>query len=113
MSQQEIMDLREYLDQGEIWITAGPRSGESGPTLKIKEMDIEHRRKAARWLMNRAQALITVVECQTNEGVVSDDGDSLRDVLSLIAQDPRYWIRNTALFRALVSDLPMRPVVDI
>lgn len=107
------MDLRSYLDQGEVWITAGPRPGEPGTTVKIKEMDIEHRRKAARWLMNRAQALITVVECQTNEGVVSDDGDSLRDVLSLIAQDPRYWLRNTALFRALVSDLPMRPVVDI
>jgi hypothetical protein len=108
------MDLRAYLDQGEIWITAGPRNGEPGPTLKIADMDIEHRRKAARWLMNRSQALITIVECQTNEGVLADDGTGeLRDVLSMVAQDPRYWLRNTALFQALVKDLPMRPVIDI
>jgi hypothetical protein len=108
------MDLRAYLDQGEIWISAGPKPGEPGPILKIDDMDIEHRRKAARWLMNRAQALITIVECQTNEGILSEDGDdSLRDVLSLVAQDPRYWLRNTTLFKALVRDVPMRPVIDI
>lgn len=108
------MDLRAYLDQGEIWISAGPKPGEPGPTLKISEMDLEHRRKAARWLMNRSHALITIVECQTNEGILSEDGDdSLRDVLSLVAQDPRYWMRNTTLFKALVRDVPMRPVIDI
>jgi len=108
------MDLRAYLDQGEIWISAGSKPGEPGLTLKISDMDLEHRRKAARWLMNRSHALITIVECQTNEGILSEDGDdSLRDVLSLVAQDPRYWIRNTALFKALVRDVPMRPVIDI
>lgn len=108
------MDLRAYLDQGEIWITAGLRSGEPGPTLKIESMDMEHRRKAARWLMNRSQALITIVECQTNEGILSDDGeDDLRDVLSLVAQDPRYWLRNTALFKALTKDVPTRTVLDL
>lgn len=107
------MDLRAYLDQDEIWITAGLRNGEPGPTLKIESMDLEHRRKAARWLMNRSTALITVVECQTNEGILSEETDDLRDVLSLIAQDPRYWLRNTKLFQALVKGLPMRPVIDI
>lgn len=106
------MDLRAYLDQGEVWITAG-RPGEPGPTLKINDMDIEHRRKAARWLLKRCQVLITIVECQVNEGILADGEDSLRDVLSLVAQDPFHWIRNTALFQALVKDVPMRSVIDI
>jgi hypothetical protein len=108
------MDLKAYLDQGEIWIVAPRPGATTGPTLKITDMDIDHRRKAARWLMNRSQALITIVECQTNEGVVSgEEGDSLRDVLSLVAQDPRFWLRNTVLFKALTEDIPTRQVVDI
>src|SRR5690606_17321370 len=108
------MDLRAYPAQGEIWISAGSKPGEPGLTLKLSDTDLEHRGKAARGLVNGAHAFIAIVECQTNEGILSEDGDdSLRDVLSLVAQDPRYWIRNTALFKALVRDVPMRPVIDI
>jgi hypothetical protein len=108
------MDLKAYLDQGEIWIVAPRPGATSGPTLKIADMELDHRRKAARWLMDRSQALITIIECQTNEGLVSgDEGDSLRDVLSLVAQNPRFWLRNTTLFKALISDLPTKQVTDI
>ena len=105
-----IIDMRSYLSQGELWIAAGSKSDTSALVLKISEMNHDHRRKAARWLMNRAQALITIVECQTNEGILAADvSDDLSDVLSLIAQEPRAWLRNTPLFTALMSGLPPLP----
>lgn len=111
------MDLRSYLDQGEHWIAAGRTHGsvgEPGNMLKIEDMDLEHRRKAARWLLAKSQALIGIVEAQTNEGILAENGwDVLGDVLSLVAQDPKYWIKGTPLFQALVQGLPTRPVVDI
>lgn len=108
------MDLKDYLDQGEIWIVA-PRAGSiTGTSLKIADMDLDHRRKAARWLMDRSQALIMIVECRTNEGLLSGDGnDTLQDVLSLVAQSPRFWMRNTALFNSLIKDIPKKEVTDI
>jgi hypothetical protein len=103
------MDLREYLGQGDVWIVA------NSPAIPIESMDEDHKRKAARWLMSRAQAFITIVECSTNEGITSGESKNpeadLRAVLSLVAQDPRGWLRTTPLFQALVKDLPVRSEV--
>lgn len=105
------MDLREYLNQGDVWISAG-QNGERGTALKIGDMSIEHRRRAARWLTEKAPVMIAVVEAQVNEGLVAGEGD-IRDLLSLIAQHPKYWIRNTRLFTALVSGIPTKVVIDV
>lgn len=104
------MDLKAYLSQGEVWIAAG-RDGDAGPALKIKSMSIEHRRKAARWLVDRAQAMISIIEGEINEGLIAGEGD-IRDLLSLIAQHPHYWIRQTALYAALVDGFPTKVVID-
>ncbi len=105
------MDLRQYLDQGDIWISAG-NGTTPGPALKIGDMSIEHRRKAARWLVDRSTAMITVIEASVNEDLLSGEGD-IRHLLSLIAQHPHYWIRNTALYKALVEGFPTKVVTDV
>lgn len=90
------MNLDEYMHQGELWMDA-----EHG-LIKIVDMQPTHRIYAARWLASHAVPLISVVEV-----IKGTDPAGLGSALSLIAQNPRSWIRSTELFRALTTGLSL------
>lgn len=100
------MDVVAYLNQTEVWFHA-----ETGRMVQIREMEFDHRMRAARWLMDKAPGLILICETQINEDIVSGtEGANLADVLSLLAQSPRAWMRRRPLFQTLIRGLPREDV---
>jgi hypothetical protein len=75
-----------YLDQGEQWKPNGK------PMVQVADMDPEWRFNASRWLERNAVKIAP--KCTLNRGAERQ------------AADPVEWIRTTALYRALVADLP-------
>jgi hypothetical protein len=73
-----------YLDQGEQWKPNGK------PMVAIADMDPEWRFNASRWLERNAEKIVS-------------DMDWASEVQP---SEPHTWIRTTALYRALVADLP-------
>ena len=106
------MDLRAYLEQGDVWYVAPIAGQDPTGAIKIGSMTKDHRQKSARWLMQKSTPMIAVIEGTVNEGVVSGDGDQLRDVLSLIAQDPRSWMWDRPIFQSLIKGLNEDDMID-
>jgi hypothetical protein len=73
-----------YLDQGEQWKPNGK------PMVAIADMDPEWRFNASRWLERNAEKIASDLD-RASEARLGD---------------PHGWIRTTALYRALVADLP-------
>lgn len=90
------MDLREYLNQGKIWITT------SGTEVQVSKMSPDHAFQSARWLQQNATGLISVMEATENEDAINGDGH-VRNVLALVAQSPRQWMSGMPLYLALMS----------
>ncbi len=104
----------EYFDQGLRWKPNGK------PMVAVADMDPAWRHNAARWLERNAAAFaakysISVAmwfarECASPIGPSEMSQDHLEreidDEAGGRASDPVGWIRNTALFRALVNELP-------
>lgn len=88
------MDLKEYLNQSEVWIPA------EGPDVKIADMTPNHAAMCAEWLSRNATGLIGVVEAAENESAAVGSGD-VRNVLALVAKSPKQWMQGTPLYRAL------------
>jgi hypothetical protein len=75
-----------YLDQGVQWKPNGR------PMAAVTDMDPEWRFNASRWLERNAAKIAP--KCTLDRGAERQ------------AADPVEWIRTTALYRALVADLP-------
>lgn len=98
------MSLADFIDQSDYWC-----STEEGLT-EIRNMTDGHRALAARWLMTHATPIISVLECSYNESIIADERQhTISDILALMAQNPRTWMANTPLYRALVKGLPEAP----
>lgn len=122
-------NMYAYLNQGKVW------APKDRPNLPVTDMDPSWRRNAARWMERRAARFGTlytfgeIFELANPSGFVEvvgiEDGEpvlgpslSRLDLMSdgvqedmLLWQDereanPLAWIRTTALYRALVADLP-------
>lgn len=103
-------DIVSYLAQDKYWVKAGRVPEE----ITISRMDADHRKKAAQWLLRKSPAMINIAETHANENIISNEpGATLADVLSLVAQDPRQWMRSRPLFVALVEGLSMTDVIEL
>lgn len=108
------MGWLDYLDQGEKWKPDGR------PMVAITDMDVEWRYNASRWLERRAAVIAaryTLAESlrlavwlasplgpsEMTADMMQSDAEREADER---ARDPLTWIRTTALYRALVADLP-------
>jgi hypothetical protein len=119
--------IHAYLSQGEVWFP------KDRPKIRIKDMDLDHRRNAANWLVRRAASwsfMYTVGEvsylmsgCNGLWREVVSDGDGNPvpgPAVSMMPSgdmacdayeseqmarqiDPAAWIQTTALYRALVA----------
>lgn len=103
-----------YLDQDKKWKPDGK------PFVAIADMDPEWRYNASRWLERRARRIASAyssgVALKLDALIASPIGPSqtVADQLQADAwnaeherqRDPVGWIRTTALYRALVADLP-------
>jgi hypothetical protein len=91
------MSYDRYFDQGEQWKPNGK------PMVAIADMDDAWRHNAARWLERNAAVLAAKYAAAVHMWFAvrgPDSGAAAR------AADPEGWIRTTALYRALVADLP-------
>lgn len=101
MANVDGMTIPEYLNQSEVWL-----SKQDGP-VRIDVMSDGHRALAARFLSDHATPFALLSESSMQEDILSDDGTStLSDILDLMSANPKTWIRQTALYRALVKGLP-------
>jgi hypothetical protein len=73
-----------YLDQGEQWKPNGK------PMVQVADMDPEWRFNASRWLERNAEKIVSDLD-RASEARLGE---------------PHTWIRTSALYRALVADLP-------
>lgn len=85
------LTLPGYLDQDKVWI-----DGRSGTVFQIETLDPRRRGYAARELARQATAFISQMETWE----LLHDGGLVRAV-QLIAANPRVWITQTSLYRAL------------
>jgi hypothetical protein len=104
----------QYLDQGEQWKPNGR------PMVRIDGMDPEWQYNASRWLERHATRIASRYSLSEGFefpaialdaiGPSDDTADAIADDLERAAgeraRDPLTWIRTTALYRALVADLP-------
>lgn len=98
------MTLVEYVNQREYWYAT------DDGLIEITKMTDGHRALAARWLMTHATPIISVIESAYHESIAAQEGKfTLSDILGLMAQNPRQWMQNTLLYRALVKGLPEVP----
>lgn len=126
----ECGELYRYLSQGEIWIPQKPRR-----PLPIADMDLTWRFNAANFLLHRARGYVhryhfgfvhennapryrEVVGEDCGQPVFSGAAFSEAELMSDHAadavdaeaernmKDPEAWMKSTALYRALVADLP-------
>jgi len=87
------MGIRAYLGQGEYWIDPKTEA-----VFQVSEMDEDRRVRAARHLSRLSTALISLAE-----GEALADGE-LAESLHLAHQQPREWMIQTALYRALYPE---------
>lgn len=121
-----------YFRQDKLWLPNGK------PPVQITDMDAEWRYNASRWLERRArhfEAYFSMGEifryaAPLMREVIGEDngepiergpllsefdlmGDSASDAFEewqdARRNDPLMWLRTTALYRALVADLPAKP----
>jgi hypothetical protein len=104
----------QYLDQGERWKPNGR------PMVRIDGIGLEWRYNASRWLERHAARIATryslgegfefAAIAASPIGPSDDTADAIADHLDRAAddraRDPLAWIRTTALYRALIADLP-------
>lgn len=93
----------QYLSQGDVWLTSRRERG----FALVSDMNVGWRAQSSQWLERHAMPLISLVE--TERTVRLMDGDvnvSLSDILDLVSENPKTWIRGTALYRALTVDAP-------
>lgn len=97
------MDIFDYLNQDRRWLPKG------GSFVQISDMDHVWRKNAARWLLRHAASL------RMEYRMIEDTADpsayvqpSLSEVLEDISK-PDQWITRTALYQALVAELPADP----
>src|SRR4030095_5207054 len=90
------------------------------PTIRIADMDPQWRYNASRWLERNAEAKAATCSHAETASVAATRAAPLgpsetsadmieRDIRTRASErnsDPRTWIRATALYRALVADLP-------
>lgn len=110
------MPWSRYLDQGEQWKPNGK------PMIRITEMDLPWRYNASRWLERNAAGIArkyTLSEgfefaaiCASPLGPSDDTAWSIEAEMDCAAEDrardPQAWIRTTALYQALIKDLPKK-----
>lgn len=89
------MDVRGYLNQGELWATPDGM-------IKVDRMASDHKRHAIKWLQDNATGLILITEAGINEDIVTGENpQGLPIVLALMNTRPKDWVTSTALYRAL------------
>lgn len=93
-------DVLSYLSQGDVWVDIS-----SGKTLALSEMTSGHKHHASRWLMDRAGPILLLIEQTINQQLYRGDPGSftLWDVLLLMDQNPKKWMKDTELYKALTA----------
>ena len=84
------MTVAEYLNQAAVWVDA-----ESQTVYQVDTMARPKRQYAWRQLIRTGTALISLAER------ASDADRNLLGTLSLVSANPRLWITDTPLYRAL------------
>ncbi|MFG1659031.1 hypothetical protein ACGFIY_21115 [Micromonospora chersina] len=107
----------DYLTQGQVWYPAGKRP------VAIAAMDPEWRYNSARLLERRAATIAAKYQSSRDLRLAAltassvGPSDTAADSLERTAEEedadieraPAVWIRDTALYLALVADLPTEP----
>lgn len=115
MITQRQMSLYDYFNQGEFWQPKQPSE-----RVRIADMDLEWRYNASRWLERPAAHFADLISWAQfaallgfqSSGLALSDHNADCVVDSMLRndeereRDPLAWLRSTALYRALVADLP-------
>lgn len=89
------MDIKHYLNQGELWATPDGM-------IDVSRMTVDHKRHARKWLEDNATGLILITEASLNEDInAGSDPYGLSAVLALMNTRPKEWVTRTALYKAL------------
>lgn len=90
-------NILEYISQDESWMTA------DRGTMKIKDMDPDHRVLAQRWLIKHSQPMIMLLQSGIQEEIMAEEREpeDLSVIFHLMSQSPREWMQTTPLYQAL------------